>query len=184
MNSLIIVAAYFFRLCTTRCVSYTSCDGPQECCGGGSSYYSLSVVGDIDVAKEVLERLRSKWLGVKEYRDHVMKKINVGFPGSYKRTDWVHSFDNIGWSTCEKNSHGNYLYMVWNVMKGRVVFNFWNMSTAERMQLGVQTRKNATTPTGGVCTHKWVLTLRSENYYSLSSTQKRFQKASFSSCYF
>ena len=40
-----------------------------------------------------------------------MGKINVGFPGSYKRTDWVLSFDDKGWSTCDKNSHGNYLYM-------------------------------------------------------------------------
>ena len=102
-----------FRLCNQRCVSYTSCDGPQECCGGlGGWYYSLSVVGDIDVAKEVLKRLRSKWLTVKEYRGHMMSKMgSVGFPSAWKTANWWASFENIGWSMCDKNSHDNYLYM-------------------------------------------------------------------------
>ena len=98
-------------MCTTRCVYFTHCDGPQECCGGGSKFYSLSVVGDIDVAREVLERLRSKWRDVKGYRNFIMGKINVGFPSGYRTSNWIRSFDNKGWSMCDKDSHNNYLYM-------------------------------------------------------------------------
>ena len=36
--------------CTTRCRSWSPCNEPQSCCGGPSAY-SVSVVGDIDVAR-------------------------------------------------------------------------------------------------------------------------------------
>ena len=43
--------------CIYKCQSWLSaCHGPQSCCGG-SSAYSVSVVGNIDVAKQELRRL-------------------------------------------------------------------------------------------------------------------------------
>ena len=42
--------------CTSRCRSWSACYGVQSCCGGPSAY-TVSVVGNIDVAKQVLRRL-------------------------------------------------------------------------------------------------------------------------------
>ena len=38
--------------CRARCRSWLSCTNAQECCGG-SNAYTVSVVGNIDVAKQV-----------------------------------------------------------------------------------------------------------------------------------
>ena len=46
--------------CQSRCRSYTPCHSVQSCCGGPNAY-SVSVVGNIDVAKQVLRRLAQKW---------------------------------------------------------------------------------------------------------------------------
>ena len=78
----------------------------------GGWYYSLSVVGDIDIAKGVLERLRSKWKNVEDYRNHMMGKMgNPKFPSASKSANWWDSMGNIGWSMCEKNDRNNYLYI-------------------------------------------------------------------------
>lgn len=97
--------------CRTPCASYSKCYSPQECCGG-KKHYSVSVVGDIDVAREILERLRSKWHENADYRKHVRESLGVtGVIGEMQKADWVKSMDKKGWSDCPEDEHDKPLYL-------------------------------------------------------------------------
>ncbi|XP_028407487.1 uncharacterized protein LOC114530096 isoform X2 [Dendronephthya gigantea] len=89
--------------CTSRCRSWSSCHGPQSCCGGPSAY-SVSVVGDIDVAKQILRRLSHEWQTNAGYRNY-MKSLLKPIVGSHN-ANWWKSFDRKGWSLC---GHGRYM---------------------------------------------------------------------------
>ncbi|XP_046861166.1 uncharacterized protein LOC124454401 [Xenia sp. Carnegie-2017] len=90
--------------CATSCRSWSSCHGPSSCCGGRNAY-SVSVVGDVDVAKHVLQRLSVKWQKSVSYRRDV--KGLVQKPSRRSHIDnWWSSFDSRGWSTC---GYGRYM---------------------------------------------------------------------------
>jgi hypothetical protein len=90
--------------CTSRCRSWSSCHGPQSCCGGPHAY-SVSVVGNIDVAKQVLRRLGHEWRTNSGYKNYMKSRVNK--PGTRSHNeDWGRSFDRKGWSEC---GHGRYL---------------------------------------------------------------------------
>ena len=60
--------------CNRRCRSYTECQGPVECCGGDKAY-SVSVVGNIDVPKQILRRLSKLWQSQSNYRSHMQRQV-------------------------------------------------------------------------------------------------------------
>jgi len=103
------------KRCNRPCNGWTKCNGPQECCGGRSrkKYYSISVVGDIDTAREILGRLQNKWNTNKNYREFIMREVNkeYNFPKQRVTVSWWGSMDDQGWSYCTKNSDGNLLYL-------------------------------------------------------------------------
>ncbi|XP_028414751.1 uncharacterized protein LOC114537839 [Dendronephthya gigantea] len=98
--------------CTARCRSWSPCQGPQSCCGGPSAY-SVSVVGNIDVAKQVLRRLSHEWQTNKKYRDHMRNFVAIGkIPrkiGNHVEK-WKKSFNKKGWSQCGKDRYMTGLY--------------------------------------------------------------------------
>ncbi len=90
--------------CTTRCRSWSPCHGPQSCCGGPSAY-SVSVVGNIDVAKQVLRRLSHEWQTNTGYRNYMKQRVTIPSTQSHNE-NWWGSFDHKGWSLC---NHGRYM---------------------------------------------------------------------------
>ena len=94
--------------CTTRCRVWSACYGPQSCCGGPSAY-SVSVVGNIDVAKQVLRRLIHEWLTNTGYSNYMKSQVIKPSTGSH-REDWWISFDTSGWSYCGHNRYMTGLY--------------------------------------------------------------------------
>ncbi|XP_028414750.1 uncharacterized protein LOC114537838 [Dendronephthya gigantea] len=90
--------------CTSRCRSWSPCHGPQSCCGGPSAY-TVSVVGNIDVAKQVLRRLSHAWQTNSGYRKYMIARVRRPRTRSNK-DNWWKSFDHKGWSQC-----GNGRYM-------------------------------------------------------------------------
>ena len=89
--------------CTTRCRSWSPCQGPQSCCGGPSAY-SVSVVGNIDVAKQVLRRLGHEWRTNIGYRNYMKSRVRRPATGSHNE-NWWKSFDHIGWSLCGRGRY-------------------------------------------------------------------------------
>ena len=94
--------------CSTRCRSWTPCYGPQSCCGGPSAH-SVSVVGNIDVAKQVLRRLSHEWQTNKEHRNYMKSLVTIPNPQTH-HADWQTSFDREGWSLC---GQGRYMTGMW-----------------------------------------------------------------------
>ena len=94
--------------CSTRCRSSTECNGPQSCCGGPNAY-SVSVVGNIDVAKQVLRRLSHEWQTNKDYRHYMNSHVTIPNPQTHQ-ADWQVSFDREGWSLC---GQGRYMTGMW-----------------------------------------------------------------------
>ena len=76
--------------CSTRCRSYTPCHDVQSCCGGPNAY-SVSVVGDIDVAKQTLRRLANKWQTNVGYHNSMLRHVGLLYDA-----DWRSSIDNGG----------------------------------------------------------------------------------------
>ena len=65
----------------------------------------MSVVGNIDVAKQVLRRLSHKWRTSTGYRNYM--KSQVVKPSTHSHiANWWGSFDRKGWSYC---GHGRYM---------------------------------------------------------------------------
>ena len=94
--------------CTTKCRVWSACHGPQSCCGGPSAY-SVSVVGNIDVAKQVLRRLSHEWRTNSGYRNHI--KSLVKKPSTHIHfANWWRSFNKRGWSYCGRNRYMTGLY--------------------------------------------------------------------------
>ena len=92
-----------------KCQSWSSaCDESQNCCGGPSAY-SASVVGNIDVAKQVLRRLSHEWQTNTGYRNYVQSRVNKSSPQSHNE-NWGASFDNEGWSYCGHSRYMTGLY--------------------------------------------------------------------------
>ena len=87
--------------CDSRCRSWTPCGTPQTCCGG-SNAYTISMVGNIDVAKQVLRRLSDRWQNNEDFRKYMidlMKENNQGTSFTSlprKVNDWTSSFDRTG----------------------------------------------------------------------------------------
>jgi hypothetical protein len=75
--------------CNTRCRSWSPCHGPQSCCGGPSAY-SVSVVGNIDVAKQVLRRLSHEWQTNIEYRNYMKAQVTIPSMGSHNENWWYY----------------------------------------------------------------------------------------------
>ena len=94
--------------CTTRCRWWSSCHGPQSCCGGPNAY-SVSVVGNIDVAKQVLRRLSHEWQTNTWYRYYVKLHVNRPSTGSHNE-NWWDSFNYQGWSYCGRSRYMTGLY--------------------------------------------------------------------------
>ena len=94
--------------CTARCQVWSACDGPQTCCGGPSAY-SPSVVGNIDVAKQVLRRLSHKWQTNTSYRNYMKSRVNKPSTGSHNE-NWWYRFDHRGWSDCGHSRYMTGLY--------------------------------------------------------------------------
>ena len=95
--------------CIYKCQSWSSaCHGPQSCCGGPSAY-SVNVVGDIDVAKQVLRRLSHEWQTNTGYKNYVQSRVNKSSPQSHNE-NWGASFDNEGWSYCGHSRYMTGLY--------------------------------------------------------------------------
>ena len=91
--------------CIYKCQSWSSaCDEPQSCCGGPSAY-SVSVVGNINVVKQVLRRLSHEWQTNTGYRNYVQSRVNKSSLQSHNE-NWGTSFDNEGWSYC---GHSRYM---------------------------------------------------------------------------
>ncbi|XP_066930374.1 uncharacterized protein [Clytia hemisphaerica] len=86
--------------CRTKCRSYTQCYNAQSCCGGENAY-SVSVVGDIDVAKQVLRRLALLWRTNEAYRNHMQNQYIHEQEQNTQRANWWNSIDNGGWSKCQ-----------------------------------------------------------------------------------
>ena len=94
--------------CTSKCRVWSACHGPQSCCGGPSAY-SVSVVGNIDVAKQVLRRLSHEWQTNTQYRDHIKSLVNK--PSTHSHiANWWRSFNERGWSYCGRNRYMRGLY--------------------------------------------------------------------------
>ena len=94
--------------CTTSCRAWSFCHGPQSCCGGRRAY-SVSVVGNIDVAKQVLRRLSHEWQTHAGYRNYMKKQFTI--PSTqWDNENWWQSFDNKGWSLCSKGRYMTGLY--------------------------------------------------------------------------
>lgn len=92
------------KKCTSKCRSWAPCKGPQSCCGGPHAY-SVSVVGNIDVAKQVLRRISHEWRTNDGYKKYMKSIVNK--PGTRSHNeDWWRSFDRKGWSLCGR---GRYL---------------------------------------------------------------------------
>ena len=89
--------------CTTRCKSWSPCLGPQSCCGGPSTY-SVSEVGNIDVAKQVLRRLSHEWQTNSGYRNYMKSHVTMPSVQSYNE-NWWGSFDRQGWSLCRSGTY-------------------------------------------------------------------------------
>ena len=94
--------------CTTRCRSWSACHGPQSCCGGPSAY-TVSVVGNVDVAKQVLRRLSREWQTNTAYRNYMKSQVNKPSTHSHNE-NWWHSFDHQGWSYCGRDRYMTGLY--------------------------------------------------------------------------
>ena len=90
--------------CTSRCRSWSPCHGVQSCCGGPSAY-TVSVVGNIDVAKQVLRRLSHEWQTNTQYRNYMKAQVSIPRPQSHN-TNWWQTLDSAGWSLC---GHGRYM---------------------------------------------------------------------------
>ena len=90
--------------CTSRCRSWSPCYGIQSCCGGPSAY-TVSVVGNIDVAKQVLRRLSHAWQTNTQYRNYMKAQVSISSPQSHN-ANWWGSLDHAGWSLC---GHGRYM---------------------------------------------------------------------------
>ncbi len=94
--------------CSTKCRSYTACHDPQSCCGGPNAY-TVSVVGNIDVPKQILRRLAHVWQTVSEFRNEIKSQLKIPEPQSHN-ADWSSSLEHRGWSTCGK---GRYMTGMW-----------------------------------------------------------------------
>ena len=81
--------------CKTSCRSWSTCHSPRSCCGGRNAY-SVSVVGDIDVAKHVLQRLSMKWQNNTAYRTD-MEGLVQKPTRRHHYDNWGSSFDSRGW---------------------------------------------------------------------------------------
>ncbi|XP_028399896.1 uncharacterized protein LOC114523229 [Dendronephthya gigantea] len=93
--------------CTSRCRSWSSCHGAQSCCGGPSAY-TVSVVGNIDVAKEVLRRLSHQWQTNTGFRNYMKSFVTKPTTGDHEE-NWI-SFNCRGWSTCGRGRYMAGLY--------------------------------------------------------------------------
>ena len=94
--------------CTTRCRLWSACHGPQSCCGGPSAY-SVSVVGDIDVAKQVLRRLSHEFQTNTAYSNYTKSQVIKPSTRSHNE-NWSSSFDRKGWSYCGHDRYMTGLY--------------------------------------------------------------------------
>ena len=56
--------------CSSKCRSWSPCHQLQSCCGGPKSY-TMSVVGNIDVAKQILRRLSHEWQTRSGFRNYM-----------------------------------------------------------------------------------------------------------------
>ena len=90
--------------CTSRCRSWSPCYGVQSCCGGPSAY-TVSVVGNIDVAKQVLRRLSHEWQTNTKYRNYMKAQVSIPSPQSHS-TNWWQTLESEGWSLC---GHDRYM---------------------------------------------------------------------------
>ncbi|XP_066925842.1 uncharacterized protein [Clytia hemisphaerica] len=94
--------------CRTRCRTYTACTTAQECCGGVGTF-TVSVVGNIDVAKQVVRRIANIWQTSGDYRRHMIG--NVRKPSvATENANWWKSFDHKGWSSCPNGLYMTGLY--------------------------------------------------------------------------
>lgn len=91
-------------MCNTSCRAYSNCHNPSSCCGGRNSY-SVSIVGGINIAKHVLQRLAKLWQTNRAYRTDMEGLANIPSRSNHIE-DWSHTFDHLGWSTC---GHGRYM---------------------------------------------------------------------------
>jgi len=96
--------------CNSKCVSYMECSSVQECCGGADSY-TVSMVGDVDIALQVLRRMSNVWVNNEGYRtnmiNHMKDNSDVSAPKRYLK-DWNggdSNFNEAGWSTCGVNEY-------------------------------------------------------------------------------
>ncbi|XP_066912196.1 uncharacterized protein [Clytia hemisphaerica] len=94
--------------CRGRCRSYTSCTSAQECCGGIGTF-TVSVVGNIDVAKQVIRRIAHAWQTKSTYRNHMIKNLKKPSVVT-QRANWWGSFDHKGWSSCPNGLYMTGLY--------------------------------------------------------------------------
>ena len=94
--------------CSSRCRSWSGCSSVQSCCGGPSAY-TVSVVGNIDVAKQVLRRLSHAWLTNTAFRNYLKKHLTISSP-QREVANWWHSLDRSGWSLC---GSGKYMTGLW-----------------------------------------------------------------------
>ena len=85
--------------CNTRCRSYLPCYSVEECCGGAEAY-TVSYVGDFDVAKLILGRLAQLWQTNLGYRNYVKSLVSESEDETTKVANWWSSFDKKGWSKC------------------------------------------------------------------------------------
>lgn len=96
--------------CSSKCRPYTPCYEPQSCCGGPSAY-SVIVVGNIDVAKQVLRRLSYEWQTNNDYRNHLKTRVTCTIPSPQTEyANWEESFDREGWSLCGNGKYMTGLY--------------------------------------------------------------------------
>ena len=94
--------------CTSRCRSWSACHSVQSCCGGPNAF-TVSVVGNIDVAKQVLRRLSHEWQTNTQYRDYMKGLVTIPAPQT-QVADWEASFDRDGWNLC---GSGKYMTGMW-----------------------------------------------------------------------
>ena len=69
--------------------------------------YSLSVIGNIDVPKKVLRRLRHEWQTNTDFRNDLISRVIKPRVESLNE-NWWKSFDSQVWSYCEHNRVGLY----------------------------------------------------------------------------
>ena len=86
--------------CSLRCRSWSPCHQLQSCCGGPEAY-TVSVVGNIDVPKQILRRLSRSLRTKREYRNYIK---SVALPKS-RIVSWLMAPNAKEWSVCDKNEY-------------------------------------------------------------------------------